>query len=57
MTKREKRVIRAFINCVKTGLYAFDYAVTLMENNEKYGYLSQAAKEEFYLHFEESEAM
>ncbi len=53
MTKRENRVINAFINCVKTGIYSFDYAVTLIENNEKYGYLSEEAKENFYLAFEE----
>lgn len=54
MTKREKRVIQAFINCVHSGQYTFDYAVTLIENNEKYGYLSEEAKESFYLEFEEN---
>ena len=52
MTKREKRVINAFINCVKSGQYTFDYAVTLIENNEKYGYLTDEAKEAFYAEFE-----
>ncbi|MBR4288430.1 MAG: hypothetical protein IKT50_03220 [Clostridia bacterium] len=55
MTKREKRVISAFINCVKAGVYAFDYAVTLMESDEKYGYLTEEAKELFYIEFEKEE--
>ena len=54
MSKREQRVIQAFINCVKSGQYSFDYAVTLIENNEKYGYLSEEAKESFYAEFEEN---
>ena len=53
MTKREKRVINAFINCVHSGEYTFDYAVTLIEDNARYGWLSDAAKEEFYNAFEE----
>lgn len=55
MSKREKRVIQAFINCVRAGQYTFDYAVTLIENNEKYGYLTDEAKERFYAEFEETE--
>ena len=53
MSKRELRVIKAFINCVKSGQYTFDYAVTLIENTEKYGYLTDEAKEMFYNEFEE----
>lgn len=53
MTKREKRVINAFINCVKNGEYTFDYAVTLIEDNARYGWLSEAAKNYFYEAFEE----
>ena len=52
MIKREQRVIQAFINCVRSGQYSFDYAVTLIENNERYGYLSDEAKEMFYAEFE-----
>lgn len=55
MTKREKRVINAFVNCVKSGQYTFDYAVTLIENDEKYGYLTDEAKEAFYAEFEVAE--
>ncbi len=52
MGKREQRVIKAFVNCVKSGQFSFDYAVTLLESTEKYGYLSDTAKEEFYARFE-----
>ena len=52
MTKRETRVINAFINCVKNGEYTFDYACLLIEDNQRYGWLSEKAKEVFYAHFE-----
>lgn len=55
MSKREKRVIKAFINCVKSGEYSFDYACILIEDNSKYGWLSDEAKEIFYAEFEEEE--
>ena len=55
MSKREQRVINAFINCVKHGEYSFDYACLLIEDNERYGWLSDAAKEAFYAAFEETE--
>lgn len=52
MTKREQRVIKAFINCVKRGEFTLDYAITLIEDTDKYGYLTDAAKETFYAEFE-----
>ena len=52
MTKRESRVIRAFINCVKSGEYSFDYACILLEDNVRYGWVSDEAKEVFYAEFE-----
>lgn len=55
MSKREERVINAFINCVNKGEFTFDYAVVLIESNEKYGYLSDEAKETFYNAFVEVE--
>jgi len=55
MSKRERRVITAFINCVKSGEYTLDYAITLIEDNERYGWLSEEAKEVFYEAFEETE--
>lgn len=48
MTRREKRVITAFINCVRSGEYTLDYAIILIEDTSKYGWLSEAAKEYFY---------
>ena len=48
MTKRETRVINAFINCVKAGEYTLDYAILLIEDNQRYGWLSEEAKEVFY---------
>ena len=55
LTKREKRVITAFINCVKSGEYTLDYAILLLEDNQRYGWLSEAAKEAFYDAFPEEE--
>ena len=52
MTKREKRVINAFVNCVNRGEFTFDYAITLIEDTDKYGYLTDEAKEMFYAEFE-----
>lgn len=48
LTKREQRVINAFLNCVKHGEYSEDYAITLIEDNARYGWLSETAKEAFY---------
>jgi hypothetical protein len=55
MTKREERVINAFIECVKKGEFSLEYATTLIEDNNKYGYLTEEAKEVFYKAFEEPE--
>ena len=56
MSKRENRVINAFINCVKRGEYTFEYACLLIEDTQKYGYLTDEAKEVFYAEFETDEA-
>ncbi len=48
MSKREQRVIQAFLNCVRRGEYSEDYAITLIEDNQRYGWLSETAKEAFY---------
>ena len=48
MTKREKRVINAFINCIKHKEYTVDYAILLIEDSQRYGGLSDAAKDVFY---------
>ena len=48
MTKREKRVIDAFIACVKSGEFTEEYAIILIEDTQRYGWLSDAAKNAFY---------
>lgn len=55
MTKRETRVINAFLNCIKHGEYSVDYAITLIEDQSKYGWLSDMAKEYFYEQIEPEE--
>jgi hypothetical protein len=55
MTKREERVVNAFIECVKKGEFSLEYATTLIEDNNKYGYLTDEAKEVFYKAFETTE--
>ena len=55
MTKREKRVINAFLNCIAHGEYTVDYAITLIEDNQKYGWLSDTAKDYFYEQIEPEE--
>lgn len=48
MTRRETRVINAFLNCIRHGEYTVDYAITLIEDNQRYGWLSDTAKDYFY---------
>lgn len=48
ITKREQRVINAFINCIKYGEYTEYYAITLIEDNARYGWMSDKAKDVFY---------
>lgn len=48
MTKRETRVINAFLNCIRSGEYTEDYAILLIEDESRYGWLSDDAKEYFY---------
>lgn len=48
MTKRETRVINAFLNCIRHGEYTEDYAITLIEDQQRYGWLTDTAKNYFY---------
>lgn len=48
MSKRETRVINAFINCVKSREFSEEYAIILIEDTARYGWLSNEAKEAFY---------
>ena len=43
MKKREKRVVDAFVNCIKHGEFSVDYADVLIADQSKYGWLSEAA--------------
>ena len=43
MTKRMKRVVDAFVNCIKHGEFSVDYADVLISDQSKYGWLSDAA--------------
>lgn len=53
LTKREQRVINAFLTCVRTGEFTVEYAITLIEDNARFGWLSEAAKDAFYDGLEE----
>lgn len=48
LTTREIRVLNAFKNCIEHGEYSEDYAILLIEDNQRYGWLSNDAKSEFY---------
>lgn len=43
MTKRMKRVVDAFVNCIRHGEFTIDYADVLIADQSKYGWLSDAA--------------
>ena len=43
MTKRMKRTVDAFVNCIRHGEFTIDYADVLIADHSKYGYLSDAA--------------
>ena len=48
MTKRETRVVNAFLNCIEHGEFTPDYAITVIEDHARYGGLSEEAKDYFY---------
>lgn len=58
MTKRMKRVVDAFVNCIKHGEFSVDYADVLISDQSKYGWLNDAALnyyEEQTEHFRQEE--
>ena len=55
LTRRESRVISSFINCVKSGEFTSSYAVILIEDQQRYGWLSDNAKDAFYEFLDEWE--
>ena len=54
MSKREQRVISAFIACVRNGEFTLDYAIILIEDSQRYGWVSETAKNAFYEAIEET---
>ncbi len=48
LTRRELRVVNAFLNCIKTSEYSESYAILLLEDESRYGWLSDEAKDYFY---------
>ena len=42
LKKREKRVVDAFVNCIKHGEFSVDYADVLISDQSKYGWLNDA---------------
>lgn len=45
LRKKEKRLVDAFVNCIKHGEFSVDYADVLIADQSKYGWLSEAALE------------
>lgn len=45
LPRRMKRVIDAFVNCIKHGEFTIDYADVLIADQSKYGWLSEQALE------------
>lgn len=43
MTKRMKRTVDAFVNCIRHGEFTIDYADVLISDQSKYGWLSDEA--------------
>ncbi len=43
LPRRMKRLIDAFVNCIKHGEFSVDYADVLIADQSKYGWLSEAA--------------
>ncbi len=45
MSRRMKRTVDAFVNCIKHGEFSIDYADVLISDQSKYGWLSEQALE------------
>ena len=45
LRKKEKRLVDAFVNCIKHGEFSVDYADVLIADQSNYGWLSEAALE------------
>ena len=56
MRRRAERLLKAMENCVKDGRFTPDYAITLIEDDQRYGWLTDEEKESFYTFLDEWEA-
>ena len=45
MSRKEKRTIDAFVNCIRHGEFSIDYADVLIADQQRYGWLGEAALE------------
>ena len=48
MSEREARVVEAFLECVRAGRFDPSYVTLLVEDNQKYGWMSETAKETLF---------
>lgn len=55
MSEREARVVDAFLDCVRGGRFDAAYVTLLVEDNQKYGWMSETAKETLYAALENLE--
>ena len=55
MTAREKRVVDAFVECVRCGRFEAAYVTVLLEDDQRYGWMSETAKDAVYAAIENLE--
>lgn len=52
MTDREERVVNAMIEAVRNGDWTLRYVTLALEDDSRYGWMSDEAKQYFYDHVE-----
>ena len=52
MTERETRVVNAFVDGYKSGEWLWNYIVIAIEDDQRYGWMSDEAKAELYSRIE-----
>ena len=55
MTERERRVIEAFLKTVRDRNETKEYVIILMEDEQRFGWLSDTAKQYFYDHVDDQD--
>ena len=48
MSIRAQKIINAFICCVREKIFTYEYAIILLEDESKYGFLTDDDKKVFY---------